>query len=535
MIQIDPNHAGLCAAISDELFRVRRDAASVSVEAFARVYLDQYFELPPSSMHTEIFCMLQAASESRGQRIAVAAPRGHAKSTIVSLAYVLYAALCRHEKYVMLVSATKEQAGQLLKHIKDELETNQKLRCDFPEACPGTGPGGKPTPWRGTKISLQNGALLQAKGIGQKVRGFRHQQYRPSMIIVDDLETLDQVRSEEQRLTTREWFDKELLKVGDSRTNVIVVGTILHYDSLLAGLLKTTQARWIKSKYKALITEPERTDLWERWSAIYSGLEEWGGASGTKTAKAFYEDHRREMDEGAEVLWPEQDPLEALMEMRLTEGRASFDSEKQNEPLDSEHCLFNAESFVYWDDEHGNEENLLKTLGSKAKFYGAWDPSLGTNPQRGDYSAVVITAYVERTKTSYVLAADLARRTPAQAIGRIIEYARMYRFSHFAVEENGFQIELKKNLQKAASDAKVRLPLTGVTNTGNKQGRIELMEPRVTQGKVRFCRNHKMLLEQLRQFPLAAHDDGPDALQMAIAVAGRVKPEIIVMRSGPYS
>ena len=28
-----------------------------------------------------------------------------------------------------------------------------------------------------------------------------------------------------------------------------------------------------------------------------------------------------------------------------------------------------------------------------------------------------------------------------------------------------------------------------------------------------------MLLDQLRQFPLGAHDDGPDALEMAVTLA----------------
>ena len=63
MIQFDP----ICVALSAELSRQRRAIASVSAEQFARVYLDQHFKLPPSSMHTELFRMLQAASESRGQ------------------------------------------------------------------------------------------------------------------------------------------------------------------------------------------------------------------------------------------------------------------------------------------------------------------------------------------------------------------------------------------------------------------------------------------------------------------------------------
>lgn len=65
------------------------------------------------------------------------------------------------------------------------------------------------------------------------------------------------------------------------------------------------------------------------------------------------------------------------MEIRLSDGQASFDSEKQNEPVDPESCVFNANNFKYWDDEYSSVDELLAKLGGDAKIYGACDPSLG--------------------------------------------------------------------------------------------------------------------------------------------------------------
>lgn len=43
----------------------------------------------------------------------------------------------------------------------------------------------------------------------------------------------------------------------------------------------------------------------------------------------------------------------------------------------------------------------------------------------------------------------------------------------------------------------------------------------------RSSRRHQILLEQLRQFPLGKHDDGPDALEMAIQMA-RYNPARVI-------
>ena len=145
---------------------------------------------------------------------------------------------------------------------------------------------------------------------------------------------------------------------------------------------------------------------------------------------------------------------------------------------------------------------------------------------RGDYTGIVILYRPKRSQIKYVIAADLARRTPDQAIAWIIRYAGMYRFGVFAIEGNHFQELMAIDLKRRSKEAKVRLPLWTIKNRSNKQSRIASLEPEVTQGRIRFSRRHQLLLEQLRQFPLAVHDDGPDALEMAVQASRRlVAPE----------
>ena len=83
-------HGSAAAEIRSQISTLRHRVGKTSLHAFSRTYLSAHFRLPPSAMHRDIFAMLETVSLERNARIAVAAPRGHAKSTVVSLAYVLW-------------------------------------------------------------------------------------------------------------------------------------------------------------------------------------------------------------------------------------------------------------------------------------------------------------------------------------------------------------------------------------------------------------------------------------------------------------
>jgi predicted phage terminase large subunit-like protein len=521
-----------------ELAQIRRDTASRSIEVFAKLYLGAHVTLPPSPMHKELFQLLEQAVSERNARIAVAAPRGHAKSTVVSLAFVLWCVCYRLEPFIVLISNTEDQAVDLLATVKHELETNALLIQDFPVV--GEPPNSKPAPkrWRKGEIITRNGVKIRALGAGQKIRGRKHQQHRPTLIILDDVENEEEVQSAEQREKKTEWFHKAVMKSGTvEKTNVVVVGTLLHYDSLLSSLLGESCGSqiipgWIFRKYQAVLAWAEREDLWQVWEAIYCQREEYEGASGPDAASAYLEAHREAMLLGTSVLWPELESYDQLMGLRLREGRASFDSEKQNEPIDPSTCFFNPAEMQFWDDQYSSVDELLADLGSNGHIYGACDPSLGLRGKSRDDTAIVTLFKHDSTGNLYVLDADIQKSKPLQTIQRILEYHRIRKFARFGIEANQFQEFLASEVKRLGGEAGVRLRVKEIKQTTDKLGRIQSLEPLFTTGKLRLSRRHRVLLDQLRQFPKAAHDDGPDALEMAVSVSRRSPPRIVFLDGG---
>ena len=181
--------------ISGEIIQARRNTGAQSPQQFAEAYLQYHCNLPFSRMHEEIFFLLKEITERRDGRVAIAAPRGYAKSTIISLAYPLWCVLYGKESFVLVVSNTSDQAISRLNDIKRQLEINPLLLSDFPEICGSK----KPTPWRRNRILLANGAMISAYGGEQELRGVKKGKDRPGLIICDDLENLEQVREEQQR------------------------------------------------------------------------------------------------------------------------------------------------------------------------------------------------------------------------------------------------------------------------------------------------------------------------------------------------
>jgi predicted phage terminase large subunit-like protein len=207
------------------------------------------------------------------------------------------------------------------------------------------------------------------------------------------------------------------------------------------------------------------------------------------------------------------------MVTRLTEGRVSFDSEKQNEPLNPEDCLFQENEFQFWDDQCGSVEELIASMQGHCLVYGACDPSLGKLGKDSDDSAIVTILMDTNTNVRYVIDADIRRRKPDEIIDAIIEYQRLRRFHFFGMETNQFQQFLSDELKRRANLAGEYLSVQDITHVSDKRGRVQKLQPFVSSGMLRLCRRHVTLLEQLRQFPMGAHDDGPDALEMAVSVS----------------
>lgn len=162
----------------------------------------------------------------------------------------------------------------------------------------------------------------------------------------------------------------------------------------------------------------------------------------------------------------------------------------------------------------------------------ALDPSKGKQDKSGDYSAFVLLG-MDRARNLWV-DADLSNTRPVEPLqsapgaSSIVEdgIALYQRFDPqaFAVETNGFQEWVARAFQRAAAAKGITLPLYTITSSEPKVIRIRTLGPFLAQRRIRVRNTPggRMLVAQLRDFPLAQHDDGPDALHMALTMLNKL-------------
>ncbi len=121
--------------IYKDIINLKKELAKKNLLSFAKTYFKHYCKLDFAPFQVELLDYLQEATLKRGRQLAVAAPRGNAKSSLVSMIYVLWSVCYKYESYILIFSSTKDQSEKLLSHIKDELSTNEELKRDFPEVC----------------------------------------------------------------------------------------------------------------------------------------------------------------------------------------------------------------------------------------------------------------------------------------------------------------------------------------------------------------------------------------------------------------
>jgi len=454
-------------------------------------------------MHRDLYTDYRdAINDSKRHRIVTAAPRENAKSTITAEILSIWCICYEKKKLIVIAADATPQAKRHIIAIRDELEFNKRLIAAFPEA---TGEGPK---WTDDEIRTKNGVTVIGTGTGKRIRGLKQGAYRPDLLIGDDLENDENVVTFEQRNKSEAWFFKAFAKAGKD-ADLFVVGTVLHYDSLLTRLLNNPA--FAGRKYRSVIRWSEATILWAEWERIYT---DWAlpHAERERAADAYYERHRQDMLLDTEVLWPEWESYYELMKQRVAEGPASFDSEKQNEPINPEDCLFQEEWFRWFDEEE------IEIRG--APVVAAVDPSLGKAGKHGDPSAIISIARGSNG-ILYVLDAAIEKRPPDKIIEDCIELHQRRSLVALGVEAVQFQEFFKDVLIQKAAEKGQYPPVSAIQQSRDKTMRIQKLQPLVKSGRLRFQKKHKTLYEQLKYFPKADHDDGPDALEMAVALMER--------------
>ena len=243
---------------------VRKRISKQSHLFFFSIYLSHYITYPFAPFHYEMF----SVTENISLKLAVfLAFRGSSKSTLMTLSYPIWAITgCQQKKFVLIVSQTQNQAKLHLSNIRKELESNELLKKDI-------GPFQETNEeWGATSIVLSNfNARITIASTEQSIRGIRHGPYRPDLVICDDVDDLNSVKTMENRNKTFDWFTGEIIPIGDFNTKFIIIGNLLHEDCLLMRLKSLMEDKKLDGKYYSypLIDENEKI----YWPSKFPNIE----------------------------------------------------------------------------------------------------------------------------------------------------------------------------------------------------------------------------------------------------------------------
>lgn len=487
--------------------------------------------------HREIAVIMDDVSNvTTNDKVAVAAPRSHAKSTYLSKGFPLREIVYRKRRYEIIISDTPTVSSGNLDWIAMQLKSNVKLRADFgPLLSPKQQENPKDNSsefiaWEpredGTKKLLTK---VEAASTGQALRGRNWNGVRPDLIVCDDLEDArpgGNASTPDLRKKLRDWFAQTVVPLGDpkgKRTAFVYMGTTVHHEALLVDVLYN-RADFKSRIYRAVIEWPERMDLWEACRLVYKDPDRPKEAR-IKDALELYEMNREEMDRGAIVLWPEAQPIWRLMKFKWDNGSKAFNTEYQNNPVDEESMVFNPESFTYWDHRQQELFGRYPQIHSHYDVYMGVDFAMGK--QRGDYSAVVTIARDRQTGTKYVIDAYGERVKPDEFIRVIVEKVLRFQPIGIAAEAQAaqefFVMKLKDALRAAGYPSSTRVK--EIHQRSRKELRIEALLPDIESGAIQFSKRHALLLEQFEYYGTGSHDDVIDAAEMAVSIAksGRKK------------
>lgn len=440
-----------------------------STLAFASVFLPHHCYRPFCALHQRIFDLID---DDEKRAVAIAAPRGWGKTTLGALAYPLRRIIYGQSRYILLISATWKKAVKDLRTLAEELRTNELIS--------GVCGSLKGQQWaEGTgEIELVSGVKVEALGSGQQIRGLKYRNYRPDLIVLDDIEDPDQVQNEDLRARLKEWLFADVMNsINLESTKIVMLGTILHEDSLLQNILE--EAEWDRD-------DPLSENQWatmERFHTLRIELcddnyvSNWPDFMSTEQVRAKAEAYRRR----------------GLLDVFFREFR--------NIPIAREGAVFPSE-FKYYDPKKEWPAERVVIV----------DPAKTTNIS-SDYSAIVVGGFDAETNRIYFMDCVNARLHPEEIYRAAWEMAVRLKTLNIGIEVTSLNefVTYPFNSFLASKGFPPAIPLKA---KGKKEDRIKALAPFYRMGAILHHpakHIHGPLESQLLSFPRSKHDDVADA------------------------
>ena len=433
------------------------------------IYLKHYFTVEPADFHYLLSMVLQSELPD-DELLEIIGFRGSAKSTFSVLALPLYLALEQKQHFIIVAGDTTTQTKLNIENIRYELESNPILIQDYGIVF------NNDRNWSVDKLLLSSGTLIMGRSRGQKMRGLRHRQFRPQVVIVDDAEDLEWVKEKKNRDKTERWFNGEVIPAQqEDKSKLILIGNLLHKDALMMRVKKSKK--------------PDGTPLFRclQFPLIHPKTKKvmWVGKYPTKEAVA-----KQKAKVRSAVTWSREYLLKIISE---------------------------EDQVIKEEDIHTYKNNLVDKRNDKGELeHKPMDGGVGedlaiSEKQTADCTAMVSGVKIKLGERTHLLIKpnpvnkrmgfDASLKAAAK-VNAVMPFG-----TKWFVEDVGFQRAAIEKMKKEGLSVYPMRPIT------DKKARLEAVSPFIIDGTILFpefgCED---LIEQLLGFGSEEHDDLVDAL-----------------------
>ena len=445
--------------IKEELQQVLA-SCYLSTRTTARTLFPDRFNLPFYKIHDPLFAVLD---DPTIQRFVITAPRGFGKTSIMNLAYPSKKILFNEKKFIVPISNSATQALMQSENLKRELLTNNIVKKIF-------GPMKSETPFDAFTKDMwvtSGGTMVFPRGSGQQVRGILYGDNRPDLILGDDLESTECVKSEEQRKKMKEWWYGDVMGATARNRNdwqIGVMGTILHEDSLLANLME--DPNWVHLNIELC-------------------------------------------DDNYNSLWPDFISSEEIKKMADTyrsQGMLdTFFREFRNMAISTEDPTFSKSYFRYYEETRDmNKSDAIENVVIV-------DPAK-TVKKSADYSAIVGVGVNLAANRIYFRDCVAERMHPDRIYTEAFRMAERINATALVIKVTSLNEFITYPLKNEMIRQGINLELIEINERGKKEDRIAALVPFYRKGLIFHNKAISLGLEgQLLSFPRSKRDDIMDA------------------------
>ena len=454
------------------------------IEGFATSCLTPYYD--DASQFADFHKEWWELCCSDDKFVAICAPRGHSKSTTITISYTLACALFRQRKFILLVADTEAQASLFLGQIKQILYDSQQIHSLF----------GLKTTEKGvvfekdteTDIIVQFNDLsrfrIVAKGAEQKLRGMLWDGQRPDMIVIDDLMNEELVANKDRRDKLRRWVYGSLIPCRSEKGIIRFVGTPMNLDDPLEALMPKENAR----------------------DTVVEDLKIWSKKKQGMWRCVKYRAHNQDY---SAILWPQRKTKAFFEELRhdfVEQGIPEvYACEYLCNPVDDSIRYFRKGDFL-----HMTEEDRKKNK----QFYITADLAI-SEKERADYTAIVVGG-MDANGQLHIVNCIRERLSGDEIVATLMSLQKIYNPIAVGIEDTQISKALGPYLYRAMSETGTYMNLVMLKpHRQDKIQRARSIQARMRAQMVKFDKQADWWLtfeDEAMSFPRAKHDDIVDAL-----------------------